>query len=181
MNYLALDLEMNQPSKRIIQVGICVGDIQTQEIHFAAQRCVFTNEPITERITKLTGLTDADVALGLPLVDVYRFVSRIHKMYECAMNPLTWGGGDSLELYTQLLADPFGGFTPDDWCFGRRWVDVKTIYGARQLAMGKKPWGGLKKSMKQVGLKFEGEAHRADVDAINTFRMFCRLLEYLKP
>jgi inhibitor of KinA sporulation pathway (predicted exonuclease) len=87
------------------------------------------------------------------------------------MNPLTWGGGDSAELRQQL-----GGAYDDQYVFGRRWIDVKTVFIAQQMARGEPFLGGLRKSMNRVGCRFEGKAHDALVDAENTFKMFRYLL-----
>ena len=61
--------------------------------------------------------------------------------------------------------------------FGHRWIDVKTWYVLRLLANGKRPAGGLSSAMNTYKMKFQGEAHRADVDALNTLRLFFNILE----
>jgi inhibitor of KinA sporulation pathway (predicted exonuclease) len=45
------------------------------------------------------------------------------------------------------------------------------------MANGRSPSGGLSSSMGRYKIKFEGEAHRADVDAYNTLRFFFHLME----
>jgi len=44
------------------------------------------------------------------------------------------------------------------------------------LAMGKKPSGGLSSGLGSFKLQFEGSPHRADVDALNTLRLFFEIL-----
>jgi len=94
------------------------------------------------------------------------------RLYKPFVNPVTWGGGDSVELKKEMadrnIPFPF---------FGHRWIDVKTWYVLRLLANGKRPVGGLSSAMNTYKMKFQGEAHRADVDALNTLRLFFNILE----
>ena len=101
----------------------------------------------------------------------------MHERYVSFVNCITWGGGDSQELLGQLTANnpEFTG-----WCFGRRWLDAKSIYVSYRLANGLPIQGGLAKSMTKVGLKFEGQKHNALDDSENTFRMYCTLLWKMK-
>ena len=52
MNVMALDLELNQPSKSIIQIGICIGNIQTGEILEKLDWIIKQPEEINPFITK---------------------------------------------------------------------------------------------------------------------------------
>jgi inhibitor of KinA sporulation pathway (predicted exonuclease) len=45
------------------------------------------------------------------------------------------------------------------------------------MVQGKSPSGGLRKSMLSYGLTFEGQSHRAEIDALNTLRFFFYFLE----
>lgn len=174
MNLMALDLEFAQPCGTIIQVGIAIGDIKTGEILYTGQWDIKSDTQVSEYITNLTGITQADIDKGIPLQVAYDHMVLMHMQYECIMNPLTWGGGDSETLRKQL------GMDEGRWRFGRRWIDAKTLFIARQMARGQPYIGGLSRSMKKMGLKFEGEAHRASTDAENTFRMYHKLLGEFK-
>ena len=44
------------------------------------------------------------------------------------------------------------------------------------LSKGKSPKGGLSSAMGEFKLKFDGQAHRADVDAMNTLELFFHIL-----
>jgi inhibitor of KinA sporulation pathway (predicted exonuclease) len=91
------------------------------------------------------------------------------------MNPITWGGGDSVELKTQLETDPR--FIPTQWCFGRRWIDCKTLFISMAIGQELKLQSGLAKSMVRCGLQFKGAKHRADDDALNTFILYRHLVK----
>ena len=94
---------------------------------------------------------------------------------EIFVNPVTWGGGDSTELKNEF--DKYG---IEFKHLGRRWIDVKTWYVMRMLANGKRPAGGLSSAMGVYKMQFEGKAHRADVDAYNTLRLFFEILKQQK-
>jgi inhibitor of KinA sporulation pathway (predicted exonuclease) len=48
------------------------------------------------------------------------------------------------------------------------------------FANGKNPSGGLSSAMGVYKMQFEGKAHRADVDAYNTLRLFFEILKQQK-
>ena len=179
--YLALDLELNNaedgstPNPPIIQVGVAVCNYANYiNNNFITRKWYFDpHEPIFPFITRLTGITDEDVVTKS--VTHQQFAEEfgdMMKLYKPFVNPVTWGGGDSSELKKEMvdrnIPFPF---------FGHRWIDVKTWYVLRLLANGKRPAGGLSSAMNTFKMKFQGEAHRADVDALNTLRLFFCILE----
>ena len=173
----SLDLEMNQPSGKIIQIGAVVGNFKTGEVLDKLSIIINPHEPINPYITNLTGITDdAIFDEGTDLLKGYELLSTMHQKCQAFINPITWGGGDSQELYKQLTQM----FVIDNWCFGRRWLDVKTLFIALRAGQDLPTQGGLAKSMTKFGLKFEGRKHNALDDAHNTFRFFCKLMQELK-
>lgn len=172
--FTTIDLELNQPSEKIIQIGACVGNIKTGQIF--EKLCVHVNpgEHLNPFITDLTKITQQDVDNGLPLEEAYRKLQRMHENYSAFVNPITWGGGDSLELLNQLKKE-----NPhfEGWCFGRRWIDTKSLFVSWRFARGEPIQGGLARSMTKLNLKFEGQKHNAQDDAVNTFRMYCAMLK----
>jgi inhibitor of KinA sporulation pathway (predicted exonuclease) len=173
-NYLALDLELNQPSGKIIQVGVAIGSIQDKfEDYVVRKWYIDPQEPISEFINNLTGITDADIRAESYSHDhVARELSALIREHNTFINPVTWGGGDSRELLDEFCKNH-----ADFPHFGRRWIDVKTWYTYLMLSKGKNPTGGLSSAMGYFKLHFKGKAHRADVDAANTLALFFKLLE----
>jgi len=172
--FLALDLELNQPSGKIIQVGIAIGSIHDRfEDYIVRKWYIDPHEPISEFINDLTGITDADIRAECYSHDfVARELSALIKEHNTFINPVTWGGGDSRELLDEFCQNH-----ADFPHFGRRWIDVKTWYTYLMLTKGKTPSGGLASAMGYFKLHFKGKAHRADVDAANTLALFFKLLE----
>lgn len=174
MKILSLDLEMNQPSGRIIQIGAVVGDINTGQVVERFGVFVDCFEPLNPEITKLTGISVADLSRAVSLPLAYAEFLKFHERHKPFCNPLTWGGGDSAELKNQLD----GNWTR--WVFGRRWIDAKTIYQSQCLAIGKPVQGGLSRVMTKYGLRFKGRKHNAIDDAENTFLLYFEMLKMFR-
>jgi len=173
LNIMALDLEYNQPSQLIIQVGIVVGNLLTGEILGKYCWNIHQEEKIAEYITKLTGITQKDVDEGCQLSTVYSSIVEIFKEHSCFRNPITWGAGDSEDLRKVLNLDN------ERFLFGRRWIDAKTLFVSHCFANDLKHQSGLSKSLNRLGLKFEGKKHNAMWDALNTFHIYRYLLNYM--
>src|SRR5260370_816368 len=116
MIVLSLDLEMNQPSENIIQIGAVTGDILTGEI---TGRCTLLvklpeGEVVSPFITNLTGIEQSDLdQFGMTLEEAYEQLKDFMKASGAFLNPITWGGGDSAFLRAQLekIRGPQAG-----WC-----------------------------------------------------------------
>lgn len=170
-NFISLDLEMNQPSGKIIQIGACIGDIESGTIKSKLSIIIKIDEPLSEIITNLTGITPEKVNSGISLLEGYSQLETVVREQNCFRNPLTWGGGDSIELKNQLILSGLS-LDSETYLFGRRWIDVKTIYQTYRLSLGKPPQGSLKTALKRVKVPSVGRHHDALVDAENTFRLY---------
>lgn len=167
---------MNQPSGRIIQIGACVGDTLTGEILETLSVLVDPGEELTDFIVNLTGIYPAHISeKGGTLMAAYEKLKELHIKHACFMNPITWGGGDSYELKQQLVRD-YPDWDQKLWTFGRRWIDVKTLWHTQQIAIEGKLQAGLAKALAKSGMQFKGRRHNAKDDAINTFYMFQYML-----
>jgi inhibitor of KinA sporulation pathway (predicted exonuclease) len=176
-NYFSLDLELNNlnngTTPKIIQVGVSIGspvrpdDIKTFSWYLDPE------EEITPFITKLTGIDNQLIKeKAVPHQIVAEELGALININKCFVNPVTWGQGDADELKAEFrernIHFPF---------FGRRIFDVKTLYVFNQMVQGKSPSGGLRKSMISYGIDFQGQSHRAEIDALNTLRFFFYFLE----
>jgi inhibitor of KinA sporulation pathway (predicted exonuclease) len=174
-----VDLEMNQPSGKIIQIGAVVANIRTGEVLERLSAIVNPFEPLNPFIIELTGITEERINNeGIMLEEAYIKLWEMHKKHGSFINPVTWGGGDVVEILEQMKGNStLTDFPPN---FGRRWIDVKTIFVSWRFANRQPIQGGLGRSMVKVGLKFEGRKHDALDDAFNTFRMYMRMLKLFK-
>ena len=171
--FLSLDLELNNGPEtqrpKIIQIGIAIGAVEEPEDSWIVRKWyIDPEEPIYPFITGLTGITDQDIRqYAVSHEQAASEISELIREHNTFVNPVTWGGGDSTELLEEFR-DRSVNFPH----FGRRWIDVKTYFVIQQLVAGKTYSGGLSSTMERHKLKFTGDAHRADVDAFNTLRLF---------
>lgn len=177
--FLALDLELNQPSGKLIEVGVCVGDIQTTFSNWEVKSWLLDpQEEISPFITELTGITNQDISeKAVPLSQMVVELTELIEKHKPFVNPVTWGGGDTTALLE--LINSTGESFP---YFGRRWIDVKTVFTFLKMTSpnGFNHKMGLKSALQSMGLTFAGTAHRASPDAMNTLRLWqevCRRQE----
>jgi inhibitor of KinA sporulation pathway (predicted exonuclease) len=173
MKLTSLDLELNQPSGKIVQIGAVIGDTETGEITHRLRIYVNPGEPIAPFITELCNITQEQIdKQGVSLEEAYLQLKQFHRQHSTFMNALTWGGGDTQGIYDQLSED-----ARLDWCFGRRWIDAKTVHVSNTIAKNNSVYsGGLKSALKAWKLKFIGRPHDAQDDAENTFRLYYEML-----
>lgn len=169
-NFVVLDLEMNQPSNKIISVGAYIVDVKTKMIHSRFERYIKIDEQLNPYITQLTGITQEMVDNGVNIKDAAWELKELMTKYDCFINPVTWGGGDS-ELLTKQS---------ETFLFGRRWIDVKTLHVSLMISKGQHVQGGLSKVLTRYGMKFKGKKHNAADDAYNTARLFLHLLNHFQ-
>jgi inhibitor of KinA sporulation pathway (predicted exonuclease) len=183
-NYLAIDLELNNKNDgttpRIIQVGVAWGSpIRPEEIETYSWY-LDPEENITPFITQLTGITDEIIQeKSVDHKTVAQELGDILTQNQVFTNPLVWGGNNKFSDATELK-DEFRERGIHFPYFGRRVIDVKTLYVFNQMVRGKTPSGGLRKSMISYGLDFIGQSHNAEYDSLNTLRFFFYFLQRQK-
>jgi len=172
MNILSLDLELNQADtgSKIIEVGACVGNLQTGEILEIYSAFVNPNEKLTEFIIQLTSITQQQVDNAGTIEEAYLGMEAMAKRHECLTMPIVWGTGDGFALRSELPKTC-------PWNFGRRELDVKAVFQAYQMAKQGKIQAGLAKALTRLELNFKGKKHRANDDAVNTFIIYHALLQ----
>jgi inhibitor of KinA sporulation pathway (predicted exonuclease) len=176
MIFLSLDLEMAQPSGKIIEVGYCVGDTHAPvgEVMHKASYFVDPREPLSQEIIDLTGITDAMIAENNhPLWYAHEAMVTHAQGFGCSRNLITWGSNDGDCLRTQMG-------NPANFWFAPIVHDVKKVYQFVRQAKGLGTQSGLAKSMVKLGLQFKGKKHRAMDDALNTLFVAQFLTQKLK-
>lgn len=167
MNILSLDCEYNQPSGKTIQIGAAVYTVAGVLIE-QFETYVDPGEPINVEITILTGITDQNVQGAPSIKEAYEMLEFIHAKHKCFANPIVWGSGvrnDSLTIWEESKVD-----RPN--FMGYRVLDAKSIYQTVMMVNGRTVRGGLVKCCEVLGIPFEGVAHTALADAMNTFRVW---------
>lgn len=177
MPFLALDLEMNQPSGKIIEIGVCVGRASQHFLDYEIKQWFIDPcEDISDYITDLTGISNEMIKeQSSSLTEVATELSGLIEKHKPFINPVTWGGGDSAALLQLFQSNDI-----DFPYFGRRWIDVKTIHVFDCITENKDQRGGLSSVMKKYKLDFVGTKHRAAADATNTLRLFFEMMENRK-
>jgi inhibitor of KinA sporulation pathway (predicted exonuclease) len=179
MNIMALDCEFAQPSGKCIQIGAAIYSANKGELQGTFESYVNPGEPITQYITDLTGIKDSDVSSAPSILEAFLDLQLFAKKHKAWRNPLVWGSGvrnDSHAIYSE--AYPTEELRKENPNFmGFRVLDAKTLFQSIQVFNNDKIAGGLKASCEKLGIGFEGDAHRALTDAINTFRVWHFLLK----
>lgn len=176
-NFIALDLELNQPSNRIIQVGVCIGNaVQKPEEYLTQKWYLDPNEPIDTWITDLTGITNSDIkTYAVSHETVAREINNLIKKHKPWLQPVVWGYDDAGQLRREFERN-----NVEFKHFGGRWLDVKTIYNFLQFSLNNSPNGNLQQAMLTADSWFEGSQHRADIDAFNTLKFWFYLMNNQK-
>ena len=175
MNFLILDLELNQPTQSIIQIGAVVGNLESGEVleQLSVYVRPYPEETISDFIVKLTGIDNALIdERGAHLTQGFKSVLDLHSRHRCFKNVVTWGGNDAQLLINQTQAKDS---SINPLVFGYRWIDLKTAFQMYQFSNNRASRGGLKGALRSVGLSFKGRQHDALDDAYNTWLMMLRL------
>lgn len=168
-----LDLEMNQPSGKIIEVGVCIGDTCAEigQFIWKEQWLIDPHEPINtvkpNDIVGLTGITDQMIAENNSPIEVAHLAMVMMAQHHgCGRNLWCWGGDDADYLRMRVPVENNMNF----W-FAPTIYDIKKQYQFTRQAHGRGTQSGLALSLTKVGLAFVGKKHRAMDDAYNTLRM----------
>jgi DNA polymerase III alpha subunit (gram-positive type) len=201
MRFIAIDLELEQPNtnqqttdsltdeETIIQVGIVVFELTLDEPNIIHSETIFLHypHPLSKFIKTLTSITDEQVnsSTNSPFYALQK-IALLRKDYGTSRQILEWGSGDVLALreHSGLSLDNF----INRYGFARSTINVKNIYQAYALANSIKIQGGLSKSMAKLKLDFKNTsyngknkgAHWAETDALNTARIYNKLINLMR-
>lgn len=172
MRYAVVDLELNQPSNCIIEIGAVCWDARQSKILSSFKTLVRLpdNEKVSEYITNLTGITQErlDHEDSLSLQAALTTFSTWAVASGCSKFMAAWGNDHW--MIKQACEDTGA---PFPWnCF----LDVKSMATVMRTKTPGKARGGLKSALTAFGLEFVGEPHRALDDATNTALLLTELL-----
>lgn len=164
------DLEMNQPSNSIIQIGACQLDVKSGKVGSHFSRFInLGDERLDPRIIELTGISqeqvDDGVTLSAALFDFWNWVG--------SRNLAAWGGDVDLLMDA---SDAIDLTVPDHLVL----LDLKAMGSVMRCAFpASRSRGGLLDTMHLFGLEFEGRHHNALDDAINTARLVALWVDHM--
>ncbi len=172
MNLLFLDLEMNQPSNKIIQVGWTIGDPVSGRSYEIKGKYVKLDEPLSPIISNLCGIEQDVLDKADSVTQAYLDMHTDWLKHNCYPTVVTWAKGDLSLLRKSLPPN----IVP--WPFGQHYIDAKNLYQSWKLKTGVDHLkGGLARALMKFKIPFEGRKHNAKDDAYNTFKVYQRLLQ----
>lgn len=176
-----IDLEMNQPSGTVIQIGSVHLNMNTGEI--TRRLSIITNpgELPCSRISALTGISPEQVSEGMLLIPA------IQKLWEDAGTKVRLGAwGKDWKWVTQnvvhyALHDPkrHNPLPHPDIILGKS-LDMQSFYRTLMILRGDKKKPGLKVTAKNLGVEWEGSEHDAQDDAYMTAKVWWAIAQSLR-
>tara|TARA_Y100000310_G_C20567488_1_gene756265 strand:+ start:488 stop:1033 length:546 start_codon:yes stop_codon:yes gene_type:complete len=173
---ISLDLEMNQPCRCIIEIGLTFYNTLTDE-YTKVSKLVKPKCKLNDEITYLTGITQTELMYAPALEEVVLNLRLKYEKYFSKAHPqiIVWSQGD-MELLDEKLGKSFS----DIIGMYKSYIDCKPLYQSWRLKNNKYVFGGLSRAVKELGLTFQGKPHRAADDAHNTLIIFNQLYLYRK-
>ena len=166
--YFIFDLEMNQPSNKIIEIGYVVGD-KKGRIYEKGSVYPIIDEPITSYITELTGISQD--MLDTPPEQVAGIINQVIKRHNPSLKPITWGSGDVHQLLSQ-----YPGIS-----LHNRYLDMKTLYQMECIATNESTQSGLFRAASRRDIDTGTlAAHKAVDDAYVTYLLFVQYINKFK-
>jgi len=180
MNVISLDLEFNKKGEKleeIIQIGVAVGCLYTKQIISSKSIYIKPIRPINSQVRALTARYSSSDITDLSLVDGYKSLRDYLAPFNPSKNAIVWGNRDSHYLYTQVRRATKGQRVMYPWPFSKDEIDVRVILQFLLLTKGISFYKSLSDALEVFNLRFEGRAHDAKYDAINTLRLYFHLLD----
>lgn len=178
MKIAVIDLELNQPSDKIIQIGAVCLDVKSGKIaegHKSFNVYVLPDEPMNPTIVNLTGITDQLLKQkGIPLYQALTEFWLWMKESGAGKNISAWGV-DYYEVINE--SKKLGVEYPNRL----RCLNIKEMASVLRCSFPtEKSRGGLSNTMELFKLPFVGTPHDAYWDAFNTAKLlslFQKLVE----
>jgi inhibitor of KinA sporulation pathway (predicted exonuclease) len=165
MKIVVLDVEMNKPTRSIIEIGAYCVDLNGQTIPKAFSQFVNPKEILDPFIIDLCGIKQEDVdtapCIESALEIFWHWVQNVAQ----TKNLSAWGS----DVWMLIEASRKLGVVYPDRLHNLNIKEMANVF--RSCYPQSKQRGGLKATMELFGLEWEGRAHRALVDSINTAKL----------
>jgi len=172
MNIIVLDLEYNQPSQNIIQIGAVVLNTKSGAMDKSYNKFLALpkGEVLDPFIIKLCGITEEMLSLASPAAEVLADFWQWVDDQQVGGKVWAWGS-DTYDLKEQT-------FKAGVWKYRKvKNLDIKMLAQLYFDVSSKPAKGGLRTSLEKLGLTFEGRQHNAYDDAYNTGRVLYRICQ----
>lgn len=178
MKAVIVDLELNQPSNSVIQIGAITVDLRSCRVlsRFDQFCALPEGEVLSEFITELTGITGPQVDSNS--TPHYKFgLTQFWKYVADSQCRVVSAWGTDVD---QLIrdADQLGIERPRRI----RRLDIKSMFSVLKCGLpSSRVRGGLRETLETLGLEFTGRQHNALTDSLNTAKLliYARELQYL--
>ena len=179
MRVIAVDLELNQPSTKIIQIGAICFRPESGEVIETFNQLVNPQELIFPEIVSLTGIRDDAVAQMPTIPKAAQKLRSFKERLQISPIGIVWGAGLTNDI--RKIFDDAEIETP----FASRIIDVKGVFQMLANASGSKMRQrvGLGKACEVLRIGWDsrfGEQHHALADAYNTMRVYLFLSKCLR-
>ena len=175
MKYIVIDLEMNTIWKKperlicgteIIEIGAVMLDENLQEVSsFRTYVKPEYNKKITNRITKLTGITDEMVSQAPHFEEAFKMFLNWCLGPKDEVAIYAWSNADYQQVTNELLLKGITLDAEEQMLVNEEWNDFQNEFDVK---MGFERQLSLSTALELAGIDFSGRAHDALDDARNT-------------
>lgn len=184
MRFISVDLECNQPSGTIIQIGAQVFDTTKVicpkfNLYIQPDETINWDHPLRGGKLTLGELLPLDQefisAFGISSTEGLTKFWEWAKKQKCGMKIIQWGGWDMKLIVEQ--SEALGIEVPKHHA-----IDIKPIYkNLYRPAMSLPHHGALKAALKNLtGREFQGQEHNAYYDALNTGYIYLEMYKIIE-
>lgn len=175
MRFIVLDLELNQPSRSIIQIGAVTLDLKEESIEHFFDEITDPDEKLDTFISELTGITERQIKNAKPLRDILIQFWRKFKKARTAKRIAAWGD----DVKWILEASRSLGVTPPS---NLQIYDFKQFAKFFRASKGEsvRSGVGLMNVLNTLDIPFEGKHHNAFDDAKMTAKLVLRYFQDVK-
>lgn len=164
---VVIDLELNKPSRKIIQLGYVIYGIPNFHVVETKRIYINPNEPLSSEIEKLCGISEEQLLNGTTLQNAYKTLCDDIENHHVNKYAVQWG------LDHNFLREQLN-IQWKDFVFKCESLNIKLLYYS--LFTGrKKGHRGLLSAMQSLGMDWDssmGLPHDALADSFNTMRIY---------
>lgn len=154
----------------IIEIGICVLDLETLAIEKPKSIIVKPNGFISDFCTQLTSITQDMVDRdGIALQNALNLIQKEYNVSSKVWG--SWGDFDRNQFFKEC------GFKRIRYPFGPQHINLKTIFS---ITYGFRQELGMPEALNHLGISLDGTHHRGLDDALNIAKLCQKMFEKMR-